>query len=339
MTNISLTTNVDLQNYASRVDTIAKHFKPLGIEIFSLPQNYQSKQQLELPEKQESSGYALLSKELARDIGRKIKANGIPRVQFHYPWQQTLLDKDGHDLALTFQFCDEIKESSGAERFTINYHNVLKYPSPRQVESMLAIQREPMPASYRRHIHRMLDVQAVLSQLIKRDLNSEIDLIVENNPATSVDVDKKTGQNLLDNTDLVPEDYIGRLGIDGTNLDYSHAWTVVEGLIGDKKQSNLEWCKRHYGVVPESARSIERFVKAVSPRVKWVHLSDELNAYSHEGLHAGDGKIDLKKCLCLLNSHLTKETPATIEVKDGYTPEGFKKILEQDLPVLSALNK
>lgn len=331
MGKISLTTNVDLQNYEKRIDDIVRYMNPLGIEIFSLPQNYANRYQLELPDRQDSDRFALLSKELAKGIGRKFKKHGIHRVQYHYPWQKTLLDMDGHNLALTIQFGDIILEESGVDQLTINYHNVLKYPTPSMVKGF--------DGSYREDIHGMLETQTVLVRQIRDQFKSPCLLIVENNPAVSIDYDKKTGEGILDNVDLVAEDYIGRRGIDGTNLDYSHAWTVVEYFKGDKKYSNLEWCRRQYGGVPESAKSMENFVREVAPKVRWLHLSDEPHPYTHSSSHIGDGEIDFRECARLLDEYLTNNdiVVATIEVKDGHTPEGFKKIIEHDFPCLSKI--
>ena len=139
-------------------------------------------------------------------------------------------------------------------------------------------------------------------------------------------------------TDLVAEDYFDRDGIDGTNLDYSHAWSVVEYFMGGEKYPNLEWCRRQYQGVPPSAASIGDFVQRVSPKVRWVHLSDEPHPYTHSGSHMGDGKIDFEECARLLNECTGDEVVvATIEVKDGHTPDGFKRIVEHDFPYLSKI--
>ena len=126
---ISLSTNVDLQNYEKRIEDIVKHMNPLGIEIFSLSQNYANISQLELPDKQESK-YPLLSKQLAKDIGKRFKKHGIHKIQYHYPVNKTILDMNGHDIGLTIQFCNIILEESCSDQLTINYHNVWKYPTP-----------------------------------------------------------------------------------------------------------------------------------------------------------------------------------------------------------------
>lgn len=331
MSKLSLTTNVDLQNYAKRVGDIAKTMDTSAIEFFSLPQNYLPKMQLELPEYAEPDKFAIINRKLAEDIGRRLRKHDIRFVQFHYPWQKTLLDMDGHDLALTIQFCDVILHRSCAERLTLNYHNVRKYPTLKKVEEL--------DGAERKRFLNMLESQTIMSQHLKEELKSDIELIVENNPAFSIDEDKKTEKGIVDNLDLVAEDYIYRDGIDGTNLDWSHAWSVVEYFKGDRKCANLEWCRRQYHGVPASARSIESFVRTVAPKIKWIHLSDELDPYSHLGLYMGDGRIDFVKCLKLLDKYLPEETPATIEVKDGHKPEGFKRIKEHDFPVLEKLIK
>lgn len=324
-----MSTNIDLQNYEKRIGVIAKKMEPLGIEIFSLPQNYESRQVLELPEKQSSGKFALLSKELAKDIGRKFKKNGIRRVQYHYPWQKTLLDMDGHDITLTLQFCNIIYEEADAEEMTINYHNVLKYPAPSRIKDM--------SGKVRKEILGMLEIQANMASHIATHLDSPPTLIVENNPAVSIDKDEKTGEDLLDNMDLVAEDFIDRKGVGGTNLDYSHAWTVVGYFQGEKTYPNLEWCKRQYGGIPESGKSMENFVRKVAPQVDWIHLSDEADPYKHQGLHVGDGNVDFEECAELLDRFLKKEVVATIEVADGHTVPVFKKILEHDFPVLKEI--
>jgi hypothetical protein len=174
---------------------------------------------------------------------------------------------------------------------------------------------------------------------------------VENNPAVSIDDDKKTGEKIVDVFDLVVEDYIGREGLDGMTLDYSHAWCVVDYFkrdlskpsdtksdpIWNEPSWNMEWCRRQYNGVPRSAQSIENYVKKASHFIKWVHIGDEPNAFSHDGRHIGEWNINFKECMELLEEHLTKETPATIEVKDGHTDAGFKRILEHDYPVLKEL--
>lgn len=327
---ISLSTNVDLQNYEQRIDDIVKYMNPLGIEIFSLPQNYLNKWQLELPDKSEPNNFNLLSKELAKDIGKKFKKYGIHRIQYHYPWQKSLLDMGGCDIALTIQFCDIILEESKADQLTINYHNVLKYPIPSKAESLSGKDRE--------NILGMLKQQAIMSKYIKEQFKSNCLLIVENNPAVSIDHDIKTGEDIIDNIDLVAEDYINRKGIDGTTLDYAHAWSVVGYFNGDKKYSNLEWCRKQYGI-PKSAESLEKFVKKVSTKIKWLHLGDEPNPYVHSGSHIGDGKIDFNECAKLMYKYLTEDIVVTIEVKDGHTKEGFKRIVEYDFPYLKNLLK
>jgi len=325
---ISLSTNVDLQNYDSRTGVIVKHMNPFGIEIFSLPQNYTSDYELYLPDQADSRGrFNVLSKGLARDIGRRFKRHGIHRVQYHYPWQKSTLDMNGHDFALTMGFCDIILAESGAEQLTINYHNVMKYPTPSRVSEL--------SGSFRREIHDMLETQTKLIKQIRNQSGSHCFLIVENNPAVSSDSDGKTCEGIIDNVDLVPEDYIIRKGINGTTLDYSHAWTVVKYFQGNVKSPNLEWCRRQYRGVPRSARSLEKFVQAVAPATRWLHLSDEPHPYTHSGSHIGDGKIDFQECARLLNEHLEDDDiVATIEVKDGHTPEGFKRVIEHDFPFL-----
>jgi len=336
MSKISLSTNVDLQNYARRVDDVATAMKPLGIEIFSLPQNYANKIQLDLPEKKTVlNGFPVLSREMAKEIGKEFRRNGIRRIQFHYPWQKTLLDMNGHDIALTYNFCDIVLEESGAEKLTINHHNSYKYPTP-------SMARE-LDSEYRWELLDMLAKQTALAKRIGKKTCTQCLLIVENNPATSVDTDKKTGEGILDVFDLVPEDYIGRPGLDGTTLDYSHAWSVVGYFKCDfskpheKPGENLEWCRRQYAGIPHAARSMKSFVEEVAPRVEWLHIGDEPDAFSHDGRHIGEGDINFKGCAELLEEFLTKDTPATIEVKDGHTDAGFKRILEHDYPVLKEL--
>ena len=325
MKKVSLSTNVDLQNYGDRIGEIVRYMNPLGIEIFSKPENYKPEYLMDLPEKSASYGnFTTISKQLAKNIGNKLR--GIKRIQFHYPWQKTLLDMDGNDFAQTIKFCDIILEESGAEQLTINYHNVLKYPSPSFVENLKGSERED--------VMKKQETDAKYAKWIKENLKSPCLLIVENNPAVSADEDKKTGEQILDNVDLVAEDYIERDGIDGTNLDYSHAWTVAGYFSGDKKYPNLEWCRRQYEGVPESAKSIENFVKTVAPKIKWIHLSDEPHPYTHSGMHLGEGATDFHECTRLLDKYLADEVVATIEVKNGHTQEGFKKIIEHDFPFL-----
>lgn len=330
ISKISLTTNTDLQNYEKRIDEITKYMNPLGIEMYAVSQNYENSRQLELPKKRGTTTfYNLLSEELAKDIGKKLKTNGISKVQYHYPWQKNLLDMNGHDIALSIKFCDIIQQFSNAEQVTINYHNVLNYPSPERIKEL--------DGKERRRILKMLERQAAISQFIKHDIYTSIDLILENNPVAVIVSDKKIGQDLFDVTDLVAEDYINRENIDGVTFDYSHAWGVVESFKNNKNFPNIRWCEKQYDGIPKSAKSIEDFVKKVSPKALWCHISDEPKTCIHSGLHIGDGNIDFEECMSLLNKHLREETPVTIEIMDGHTPEGFKRIIEKDFPKLSAI--
>jgi len=347
MGKISLSTNVDLQNYAMRIDAIAKAFNPLGIEIFSLPQNYAPKIMLELPETAQSyeGKFTVLNRQTAKELGKLLKKNGVAKIQFHYPWQKTLLDMNGHDIALTYAFCDIIKDESGAERLTINHHNSYKYPVP---SAMVGLN-----GKYRKELLKMLKKQTGFTSSIGKQMGTNCQLVVENNPAVSIDDDKKTGEKIVDVFDLVVEDYIGREGLDGMTLDYSHAWCVVDYFKRDRSNPsdtqflwegafnepswNMEWCRQQYGGVPRSAQSMENYVKKAAHIIKWVHIGDEPHAFTHSGGHVGEGKIDFKECAELLNSSLPMETPATIEVKDGHTDVGFKRILEHDLPLLKEL--
>jgi hypothetical protein len=348
MGKISLSTNVDLQNYARRIDDVAKAFNPLGIEIFSLPQNYAPKIMLELPETAQpyEGKFTVLNRQTAKELGKMLKNSGVAKIQFHYPWQKTLLDMNSHDIALTYAFCNIILEESGAERLTINHHNSFKYPIPSAMAGF--------KGKYRKELLKMLKKQTGFAKSIGKQMGTACQLVVENNPAVSIDDDKKTGEKIVDVFDLVVEDYIGREGLDGMTLDYSHAWCVVDYFNRDLSNpfgarfdiqkgafneisENMEWCRRQYNGVPLSAQSIENYVKKASHFIKWVHIGDEPNAFSHSGGHVGEGTIDFKECAELLNSLLPMETPATIEVKDGHTDAGFKRILEHDLPSLRKL--
>ena len=244
MVNISVSTNVDLGNCLERIGVIAKEMHPEGIEIFSLPGNYSNTLQLELPQtyagpepnQPNANCVEQLNAEYAVKIGKELNKNGIKKIQFHYPWQKDLLDMDGHHLAQTFNFCDLINDEAKADKFTINYHNVFKYPSPRTVNGLDGAARENMIKG--------LEAKAVNSQYIKKDTGSKIKLIAENNPATSWDDDKKTGQMLLDNVDIVAEDYCDRKGLDGFNLDIPHAESVVKASNANEKNSNIAWMIR-----------------------------------------------------------------------------------------------
>jgi len=337
MSKVSLSTNVDLQNYATRIGTVAKAFNPMGIEIFSLAKNYPGGYPLELPEQEKTlEGASVISKELARKVGKAFREYGIRKIQFHYPWEKEILDRHGHDIALTFNFCDIVLEESGAEQLTINHHNLVKYPTPSEAKIS--------GAEFRESILDALDTRTLIVKGIKKSCGSRCKLIAENNPSCGIELDKKTGEYLVDNVDFVPEDFLDREGIEGMNLDYPHAWTVVayfQGKAfeyeGPRSTENLEWCRRHYGGVPESAKSMENFIRKVAPKVEWMHISDEANPYAHKGLHVGEGNVDFKECADLLEKYLPKETPATIEVKDGHTEVGFKRILEHDWPFLKKL--
>jgi len=320
---------VDLQNYSDRIPDIERYMHPTSIEIFSVPQNYKNEYILELPEKQGSSTYPLLSKELARDMGKKLKEHGITKVQYHYPPKKSLLDMSARDLAITLKFCDIILRTSDVERFTVNYHNFLNYPIPRKVEEL--------NGNDRKKIIKMLDDISVLSQHIKSGFDMPMELIVENNAGSEFRYDETANQYLAANVDLAVEDYINRKGIDGTTLDYSHAWLVVKCFEKNKKYPNLEWCKRQYGGIPESGKSIKSFVRMASPKIRWIHLSDESYDLVHSALHIGEGNIDFVECLGFLNKYLSEETPTTIEINNGHSPEGFKKIVEKDYPRLSEL--
>jgi hypothetical protein len=328
-----------------RIDAIAKAFNPLGIEIFSLPQNYAPKIMLELPETSQpyEGKFTVLSRQTAKELGKLLKKNGVSKIQFHYPWQKTLLDMNGHDIALTYAFCDIIRDESGAERLTINHHNSYKYPVPSYMAGF--------KGKYRKELLKMLKKQTGFAKSIGKQMCTKCQLIVENNPAVSIDDDRKMGEKIVDVFDLVVEDYIGREGLDGMTLDYSHAWCVVDYFKRDFSKPhdtqsdpvwndiswNMEWCRQQYDGVPRSAQSMENYVKKAAHIIKWVHIGDEPNAFSHDGRHIGDGAIDFKECAELLNSSLPTETPATIEVKDGHTDAGFKRIIEHDLPALKKL--
>jgi hypothetical protein len=331
---ISLSANVNLQNYREKIPKIAKLMKPVGIEIYSLPENYPNNYQLKLPDRQEFNNqgknrFSLLSERLANDIGRVLKQCGIRKLQYHYPWQKMLLNMNGHDLGLTVQFCDIILEKSGAEQMTINYHNVLKYPVPSVVKKL--------DGEFRNNILKMLEVQTRIAQKIKKQFGSRCLLIIENNSAAFTECDKSTGEKLFSsNVDFVAEDYINREGVEGTNLDYSHAWNVISCFNGNKKYPHLQWCRRQYGRTPESAGSMENFVRNVASKIKWIHICDEL-PYTHSGSHIGDGKIDFEECARLLNNYLEEEIVATIEVSDSHTPDGFKRILQHDFPFLKKI--
>jgi hypothetical protein len=334
MSKLSLTTNVDLQNYSKRIGEIAGKLRPNAIEVFSLPQNYPNKRLLELPESAYTTeGFPQLSRELAKDLGKKLKENSIKSLQFHYPWQNTIMDMNGHNLALTLEAVKAAVDASGVKKASVNYHNVTNYPSMLQTGSQ--------SGETRKALHKTLEGQAVLTQMIKNNVapGYKIDLVVENNPAYSLFIDKKTGHMHVDNTDLVAEDYIDRQGIDGTTLDCSHAWSVIESFKEGDVEPNLEWCERQYGEIPPSAKSMKNYIQKVAPKLKWLHLSDESrkNNYAHCGLHVGDGDMNLQETLSILNENLTQETPVTIEMNDGHKPEGFARIIENDFPKLKQI--
>ena len=72
MARVSLSVNVDLQNYQQRIDDIARLTRPDGIEIFSLPSNYPSTYYGGLQERNTQTGnIPPLNKELAKDIGNR----------------------------------------------------------------------------------------------------------------------------------------------------------------------------------------------------------------------------------------------------------------------------
>lgn len=329
MVRISLSANVDLQNYPQRIDDIAKIMRPDGIEIFSLPSNYPATYYGGLQDSDTQVGnHPILNKELARDIGRKLSNYGIRKVQYHYPWQKMPLDMNGSDFALTIQFCDIVLEESGAHQLTINYHNSLKYP-----EQVLGkVSRE-----FRENVLKMCDTQTLIMRDLRNHLKSDCLLVLENNPAVARIYDN-TGSLILDVVDLVSGDFVKRSGNDGFTLDYSHAWSVTEYFrVNGEKNSNLELCRQQYGDISYSDDLLERFVRCVAPRVKWIHLCDEKSPHEHLGLHIGDGVIDFRRCAELLKTYLKEDVIATIEVRDGHTEEGFRRIAEHDFPILEEL--
>lgn len=332
MARVSLSANVDLQNYHQRIDDIARLMRPDGIEIFSLPRNYPTSYYDGLQDRSALNTNPVLSKELAKDIGKKLRHRGIRKVQYHYPWQKMPLDMNGSDFALTIQFCDIVLEESMAHQLTINYHNSLKYP-----EQVLS-KRSP---KFREDLLRMCGTQTLVLRDLRNHLGSNCLLVLENNPAIARIYDN-TGSLILDVVDLVPGDFLTRPGNDGFTLDYSHAWLVAEYFrvnndlrISDDKHPNLELCRQQYGDV--FGDLLEKFVISVAPRVKWVHLCDEKSSYEHLGLHIGEGVIDFRKCAELLKTHLKEDVVATIEVREGHTEEVFRRIIEHDFPILEEL--
>jgi len=327
MVQISISTNVDLQNYKKRIDSVCKLMSPEGIEIFSLPYNYPNKFYSQLEEKHESK-FPVLSKSLALEIGKKLRKNRIKKVQFHYPWQKHPLDMNGSDINFTIQFCDLVLEESGAEQLTINYHNSFKhYPD----------KLKKLNSEFRKNLLNSFELQTQIMKDIRDELDSECLLNVENNPAVAL-IKDSNGNLVQDIVDQVSEDFINRKWIDGITFDYSHAWLVMEYFRrNEQKFANMELCRKQYGGVPNSAKSMNNFVKSVASRIKWIHLSDEVHPYQHEGLHIGEGKIDFNECAELLKKYLKKDVVVTIEVLDGHTPEGYKKIVEKDFPLLKEL--
>ena len=89
----------------------------------------------------------------------------------------------------------------------------------------------------------------------------------------------------------------------------------------------------------KSAQSMENFVSILAPKIEWLHIGDEPDAYSHAGLHIGDGKFELVEDLALLKKYLKNDVVATIEVKDGHKPDGFSKIIKSDYPKLQEMLK
>ncbi len=335
---LSLTTNVDLQNVlSSRIPQITNVMETDAIEIFTLPQNYFhpdiARYPSVMPEKKSQYGkFNILSKELAQNIGEEMRKNSVSRIQLHYPWQKSLMDMDGQHIALTIAFCDIISNVAEADRFTINYHNVRKFSADVLSEKS---------QGDRQIMHQGLAAQALEAKYIRDGMESDCLLIVENNPALSKNYDSFQKSLVFDCVDQVAEDFANRKHIDGINFDVSHAWTVIKYFTENPEIGTfgtMEWLREQYqGKVPESAKSMESFVKTIALRTNWLHLSDESTAYEHLGKHIGDGSINHEESLRLLIKHLTENTPVTIETGNGHTPEGFKRVLKQDFPRLKAI--
>ena len=192
--------------------------------------------------------------------------------------------------------------------------------------------------AFRESILKMCEAQTLIVRDIRNHLCSSCLLVVENNPGVARIYDN-TGKLILDVVDLVPGDFVTRHGNDGFTLDYSHAWLVSEyfRIRGDEKHSNLELCRQQYGDLSSIDDMLERFVRSVAPKTRWIHLCDEKDPYEHLGLHIGDGIINFRKCAELLKTYLKEDVVATIEVRDSHTEEGFRRIIEHDFPILEDL--
>jgi hypothetical protein len=314
---VLLTTNVDMFNYKGRIGKIAEVMGNHGLEIFGLARNYPNRHQLSLAD---DAPQAVVSKNLAKDLAGELRKYGFERLQFHYPIEKSIMDMNGQDLGLTLEFCNIILEESRAKSMTITYHNVYRY-SP--FSNAFSLERVL--------ILNLLEANSRLASKIAEDYRSRCQLTVENNSAVSIGFGEQNREGVIYNTaDLVPGDYVGRWGLSGNTFDYAHAWTVVNS---DRDHKNIEWTK----VGSEIPDTLEDFVQQVSGSMRWMHLCDEVDPLKHTGSHIGDGKIDFVECAYILSDFIPDGTIATIEVCDGHTEDGFRRILEHDYPLLKLL--
>lgn len=311
MGKIHLTANIDLKNYEYRISDIVRTMKTPGIEIMSLPENFYA-----------NSGSPYLSLKIAEKMAIELKNHDIAYVQFHYPVSFQLHGYFEQFFYRSLEFCSIIKNVSGAQ-VTLNYHNDVVIP-------------HNIVKDGEARAEQLNDLEKIAKRaaLINQTYGSPCLLVVENNGVTNA-----SNNNSLRYFDMVAEDYEERDGIEGNTFDISHAWRIVHCFKKGRRYKNLEWCMRQYNGVPDSAKSLENFIKRAAKGMKWIHLADEDNMNKHQARHIGEGKIDFVKCLRTLSETTDGEIIATIEVDDGHTPDGFRKILESDYPKLSEILK
>jgi hypothetical protein len=321
MAHFSITTDIDLQNYRGRLDEIAAKMHPEGIEIVSLKQNYESRLNEMLPEHSYTE-YPILNKELAMNLGREFRRHGIQRILFRYPRDQWALQSEGLKLATAFQFSQVIFEESDAQQVIVNYNNATLIPSG-------------WSRFHEFSRKGILENQTVHNGLELRDqYGPNCLLTVENNPVVSSRIDSDDGKNMLYYMDLLPEDFLGRNWIDGITLDVANAAGAIEGFQTFSEFPNLEACVVQYRHVPQSTYSFDSYAHIAAPMIKWIRISDQSDVRRNLRLHLGEGRLTIESFIRSLDSCLKNDTVISIDVRDGNTKKGLKRIFEHDYPYL-----
>ena len=312
--------NIDLRNFRTRLNEL-KRINPgmCSVELFLLPRDYV------LQEGLPKEGKTILSTATAQELGKLLSRHNIRFFQAHYPWQLRPADALGDYFRQTVQFCAQAAETADIEHTTINHHIATK------ALQGSAVFREP---GFRRRLITAAETEALFAKTIIRDERADVELLLENNNV----VGERTPNGLTVNMiDTVAEDFAERAGIDGICLDWGHAWTTVEYFRQQEQAENMEAVRKIYGGAPSSCRTMTAFFKKLSPRIRWLHVNDEVHALKHLGLVPGSGRVDWNEFFSCVGT-LKRDVPATLEIAESYKP-GNVGMVKKGLEFLSGAEK